>query len=164
MNTSTVETHHSILWIGFQVKEAAIEEAVGEYNVTACCAEAGLSDMCMPICSFDASMSKLKALGGVCASEFSKLLRCGAGGRNHRGCCSRRGVPPACLPLCSGVIVESVIVTVSVCVPYIGNIVQCFEEGALTITFWTWTGKVRTIKICKKYRLPLFALMVFILR
>ncbi|KAG8287269.1 hypothetical protein J6590_042606 [Homalodisca vitripennis] len=112
-----------------KLREAKVEEAVNEYNVTACCVEAGLSDMCMPICSFDASMTKLKALGSVCASEFSKLLRCGAGGRNHRGCCSRRGVPPSCLPLCSGVIIESVIVTVSTCVPYIGNIVQCFEEG-----------------------------------
>ncbi|XP_054267567.1 Ig-like and fibronectin type-III domain-containing protein 1 [Macrosteles quadrilineatus] len=112
-----------------KLKDASEEESVKDYNVTACCVEAGLSDMCMPICSFDASMTKLKALGGVCASEFSKLLRCGAGGRNHRGCCARRGVPPACLPLCSGVIVESVIVTVSSCVPYIGNIVQCFEEG-----------------------------------
>lgn len=116
-------------------------ESVNDYNVTACCVEAGLSDMCMPICSFDASMNKLKALGGVCASEFSKLLRCGAGGRNHRGCCSRRGVPPACLPLCSGVIVESVIVTVSSCVPYIGNIVQCFEEGKLLYKFEKLTYK-----------------------
>lgn len=112
-----------------KLTEAKIEESVNDYNVTACCEEAGLSDVCMPICSFDASMSRLKALGGVCAGEFSKLIRCGAGGRNHGGCCSRRGVPPACLPLCSGVIVESVIVTASSCVPYIGNIVQCFEEG-----------------------------------
>lgn len=113
----------------FQLIEAKIEESVNDYNVTACCEEAGLSDVCMPICSFDASMSRLKALSGVCAGEFSKLIRCGAGGRNHGGCCSRRGVPPACLPLCSGVIVESVIITASSCVPYIGNIVQCFEEG-----------------------------------
>lgn len=76
-------------------------------------------------------MSDIKALAGVCSGEFHKLLRCGAGGRNHGSCCSRRGVPPACLSLCSGVIVDSPLVTATSCVPFIGNIVQCFEEGKL---------------------------------
>lgn len=74
-------------------------------------------------------MSDIKSLAGICSSQFSKLLRCGAGGRNHGACCGRRGVPPACLSLCSGVIVDSALVTATNCVPFIGNIVQCFEEG-----------------------------------
>lgn len=74
-------------------------------------------------------MSDIKLLAGVCGAEFHKLLRCGAGGRNHGACCTRRGVPPACLSLCSGVIVDSLLVTATTCVPYIGNIAQCFEEG-----------------------------------
>lgn len=112
-----------------QIFEAQLEREENEYNVTACCSSAGLSSSCMSLCSYDASMTKLKSLAGVCGPEFSKLVRCGAGGRNHSPCCSRRGVPAACLPLCSGVVIQSLAATATTCVPYIGNIVQCFEEG-----------------------------------
>lgn len=74
-------------------------------------------------------MSDIKTLAGVCSAEFNKLLRCGAGGRNHGSCCSRRGVPSACLSLCSGVIVDSLLATATTCITYIGNIALCFEEG-----------------------------------
>ncbi|XP_068081772.1 Ig-like and fibronectin type-III domain-containing protein 2 [Anabrus simplex] len=119
--------------IVFRTESRLLEEKIEEalfYNVTACCVEADLSNVCMPLCSYDASMSDIKLLAGVCGGELHKLLRCGAGGRNHNSCCSRRGVPPACLSICSGVIVDPLIITVSSCIPYIGNIVQCFEEGA----------------------------------
>ncbi|XP_018897907.2 Ig-like and fibronectin type-III domain-containing protein 1 isoform X1 [Bemisia tabaci] len=112
-----------------KVEEDKIEESATAYNITSCCVEAGLNEVCMPLCSYDASMSSLKALASECGPELSKLLRCGAGGRNHGSCCARRGVPAACLPLCSGVIIESMIVTATTCVRYLGNIVQCFEEG-----------------------------------
>lgn len=112
----------------FQVIEEEIEKA-SVYNVTACCVDANLSDHCLPLCSYDANMTDIKQLAGVCAGEFHKLLRCGAGGRNHGGCCARRGVPPACLSLCSGVIMDSLLATATSCIPYIGNIAQCFEEG-----------------------------------
>lgn len=108
--------------------EEKIEEA-SVYNVTACCIEAELSSMCLPLCSYDANMTDIKLLAGVCGGEFHKLLRCGAGGRNHGSCCARRGVPPSCLSLCSGVMVDSLLVTATTCIPYIGNIAQCFEEG-----------------------------------
>ncbi|XP_063243751.1 Ig-like and fibronectin type-III domain-containing protein 1 isoform X2 [Bacillus rossius redtenbacheri] len=104
-------------------------EAAAVYNVTACCAASDLSDVCMPLCSYDANMSDVKALAAVCAGELSKLVRCGAGGRNHGACCSRRGVPSSCLSICAGVILDSLIVTATSCIPFIGNIVQCFEEG-----------------------------------
>ncbi|XP_039279825.1 Ig-like and fibronectin type-III domain-containing protein 2 [Nilaparvata lugens] len=112
-----------------KLREREVEDSVNDYNVTECCIAAGLSNVCLPVCTYDASMSKMKELATVCAEELPKLIRCGAGGRNHRGCCSRRGVPDTCLPLCAGVVLESVIVTATNCIPYIGNIVQCFEEG-----------------------------------
>lgn len=108
--------------------EAKIEEA-NSYNVTECCVSSGLSNVCLPLCSYDASMVDMKNLAGICATEFHKLIRCGAGGRNHERCCSRRGVPSACISLCSGAIVDSLLATATTCIPYIGNIVQCFEEG-----------------------------------
>uniref|UniRef100_A0A0K8SXU6 Ig-like and fibronectin type-III domain-containing protein C25G4.10 n=1 Tax=Lygus hesperus TaxID=30085 RepID=A0A0K8SXU6_LYGHE len=110
--------------------EAKLESTdIESYNVTACCENVGLSKTCMPLCSYDASMSQLKNLAAVCSSELTKLVRCGSGGRNHAPCCSRRGVPAACLPLCSGVVAQSILVTKAACVPFIGNIVQCYEEG-----------------------------------
>ncbi|KAF7279649.1 hypothetical protein GWI33_006881 [Rhynchophorus ferrugineus] len=112
---------------GSKVEEEEIEDA-SSYNVTACCVEANLNSVCLPLCSYDANMNDIKRLA-VCGSEFHTILRCAAGGRNHGSCCNRRGVPSACLPLCSGVIVGSLRSTASSCVTYIGNIVQCFEEG-----------------------------------
>ncbi|XP_034250543.1 Ig-like and fibronectin type-III domain-containing protein 1 [Thrips palmi] len=111
-----------------KLEEAQIEDAA-VYNLTACCVSADLSQACLPLCSYDASMNDIQALGAVCGGEFNKLLRCGAGGRNHGPCCGRRGVPPECMPLCSGVVADSLIATATRCIPFIGNIVQCFEEG-----------------------------------
>lgn len=113
---------------GSKVEEEKIEEASASYNVTACCVEANLNSVCLPLCSYDANMNDVKRLA-VCGSEFHTILRCAAGGRSHGSCCSRRGVPANCLPLCSGVIVDSLRSTATNCVTYIGNIVQCFEEG-----------------------------------
>ncbi|KAK4873942.1 hypothetical protein RN001_013302 [Aquatica leii] len=118
--------------ITFKTESKIVQEKIEEasvYNVTACCVEADLSNVCLPLCSYDASMTDIKLLAGVCGAEFHKLLKCGAGGRNHGTCCSRRGVPPGCISLCSGVMVDSLMVTATNCIPYIGNIALCFEEG-----------------------------------
>ncbi|KAJ8714843.1 hypothetical protein PYW08_004824 [Mythimna loreyi] len=101
------------------------EEVANSYNVTACCERVQLAGVCMPLCSYDAKMSDLRMLAPLCAQDFHKLLRCGAGGRNHATCCARRGVPGACRGVCAGAYSGGV----NSCVPYIGNIVQCFEEG-----------------------------------
>ncbi|KAF9805949.1 hypothetical protein SFRURICE_004161 [Spodoptera frugiperda] len=101
------------------------EEVANSYNVTACCERVQLAGVCMPLCSYDAKMSDLRMLAPLCAQDFHKLLRCGAGGRNHEQCCARRGVPASCRGVCAGAYSGGV----NSCVPYIGNIVQCFEEG-----------------------------------
>ncbi|XP_035443695.1 Ig-like and fibronectin type-III domain-containing protein 1 isoform X1 [Spodoptera frugiperda] len=101
------------------------EEVANSYNVTACCERVQLAGVCMPLCSYDAKMSDLRMLAPLCAQDFHKLLRCGAGGRNHEQCCARRGVPSSCRGVCAGAYSGGV----NSCVPYIGNIVQCFEEG-----------------------------------
>ncbi|KAJ8984657.1 hypothetical protein NQ317_015748 [Molorchus minor] len=122
--------YHVCHFLYSQLEEDKIEEATAAaYNVTACCVDAQVNSVCYPLCSYDAKMSDIKLLAGVCGGEFQKILRCGAGGRNHGACCSRRGVPSSCLSLCSGVILDSLLVTATTCVSYIGNIAQCFEEG-----------------------------------
>lgn len=57
-----------------QLEQAEIEDA-SVYNLTACCVSAELSPACLPLCSYDASMNDIQNLGGVCGSEFNKLLR-----------------------------------------------------------------------------------------
>lgn len=108
--------------------EQQLEDA-SSYNVTACCEGIGVDDLCMPLCSYDASMTDVKALALRCTRQFHKLIRCGAGGRDHAPCCARRGVPTNCMSLCSGVISDTLVATAVACVSYMGNIAQCFEEG-----------------------------------
>ncbi|XP_069163347.1 Ig-like and fibronectin type-III domain-containing protein 2 [Procambarus clarkii] len=98
------------------------------YNVTECCRSVNLSPGCMPLCDYNARMSHVRALVVTCTNELTSLLRCAVGGRNHMPCCQRRGVPNACSALCSGSF-NSNNATPTVCMPYIGNIMMCLEEG-----------------------------------
>lgn len=123
------EPSERILFSTMSLREEELEEDNQGYNVTACCVEAGVNDLCAPLCSYDASMSQVKTLAPMCAIEIHKILRCGAGGRNHGACCTRRGVPPNCSSICAGVVNGGFMETAAQCIPYIGNIVQCFEEG-----------------------------------
>jgi hypothetical protein len=107
--------------------EAASSEMA--YNVSACCNTVGISSKCMPLCDYSAKLSDLRQLTQTCSKEFPKLLRCGAGGRNHVKCCERRGIPQPCLGFCTGHVTEELIVTAAACLPYVGNVIQCFEEG-----------------------------------
>lgn len=107
--------------------EAASSEMA--YNVSACCSTVGISSKCMPLCDYSAKLSDLRQLTQTCSKEFPKLLRCGAGGRNHVKCCERRGIPQPCLGFCTGHVTEELIVTAAACLPYVGNVIQCFEEG-----------------------------------
>lgn len=107
--------------------EATSSEAA--YNVTACCSMVGVSGKCMPLCDYSAKLTDLRQLTQTCTKDFPKLLRCGAGGRNHVQCCERRGIPQACLGFCTGHVTEELVVTAAACLPYVGNVIQCFEEG-----------------------------------
>lgn len=118
-------------------REEELEEINQGYNVTSCCVEAGVNDLCAPLCSYDASMNQVKTLAPMCAGEIHKILRCGAGGRNHGACCTRRGVPPNCSSICAGVLSGGFMETAAQCIPYIGNIVQCFEEGEFLPSLFT---------------------------
>lgn len=112
----------------FRTQSQMVEEEevnANAYNITACCERVQLSSVCLPLCSYDAKMSDLRTLAPLCEQEFSKLVRCGAGGRNHESCCARRGVPASCRGACAGAY-SGLFYS---CVAYVGNIVQCFEEG-----------------------------------
>lgn len=99
------------------------------YNQTACCHKSGMDPQCLPLCSYDANISTVRSLARVCADEFSKVVRCAAGGRDHLPCCARRGVPRNCQPLCQAVHQASTGADFLQCLPNIGQIIQCYEEG-----------------------------------
>lgn len=102
-----------------------METVTPSYNISACCHASGLLPQCAPLCSYDVKMSDLQKLGNTCRGQLGTIVRCSAGGRDHTSCCARRAVPPKCQSLCRGVITQSP----ADCLPYAGNIIQCFEEG-----------------------------------
>ncbi|XP_055528945.1 Ig-like and fibronectin type-III domain-containing protein 1 [Wyeomyia smithii] len=110
----------------FQTKrENQAEPIIPTYNISSCCHASGILPQCAPLCSYDVKMSDLQKLGNTCRGQIGTIVRCSAGGRDHSSCCERRAVPPKCRSLCRGVITQSP----SDCLPYAGNIIQCFEEG-----------------------------------
>jgi hypothetical protein len=44
---------------------------------------AGMSELCMTLCSYEARTRDFQTLSVVCSPYFHTLLRCGAGGRDH---------------------------------------------------------------------------------
>ncbi|XP_058124562.1 Ig-like and fibronectin type-III domain-containing protein 1 [Anopheles ziemanni] len=110
----------------FQTKrDLQLDPPQAFYNISACCHASGLLPQCSPLCSYDAKMSDIQKLGNTCRGQIGTIVRCSAGGRDHTSCCSRRAVPPKCQSLCRGVITSSP----ADCLPFAGNIIQCFEEG-----------------------------------
>ena len=87
----------------------------------------------LSLCNYDARVSQVKALSELCASEFSKVVRCAAGGRDHLPCCARRGVPAQCQPLCQSVHQQSTGADYQQCLPNIGQIILCYEEGTISL-------------------------------
>lgn len=74
-------------------------------------------------------MSDLQSLAVLCANQLEILVRCGAGGRDHRPCCQRRGVKWECLATCSGILEMTPQATVSNCAADAGKIIQvCIER------------------------------------
>ena len=85
------------------------------------------------LCSYNLKMSELESLGPDCVSEMSKVVRCGVGGRDHLPCCTRRGVPKSCQPLCQAVHQTSTGADFTSCLPVIGQVLTCLEEGTASL-------------------------------
>lgn len=107
--------------------EEAVKISTPSYNISACCVAANLLPQCMPLCTYDQKISDLQLLGQSCSMQMGVLSKCAAGGRDHTQCCVRRGVPTKCLSLCRGIVPQPAVN----CLPYGGNIIQCFEEGKI---------------------------------
>lgn len=122
--------------IVFRTASRKVEDLVTKehpYNQTDCCIKSGLKPECMPLCSYDAKMSEVEALATVCANDLSKVMRCAVGGRDHLPCCTRRGVPKSCQPLCQSVHQAATGADFLQCIPYIGQVFTCLEEGTVQL-------------------------------
>lgn len=105
------------------------------YNETMCCEKAGVQGMCLPLCNYHLKMKDLFKLSLFCAEPKTarSILRCLAGGRDHRPCCERRGIDSDCFDLCNGMITFTSKEVASKCSKHDGKIFQCMAEGADTL-------------------------------
>lgn len=105
------------------------------YNETMCCEKAGVQPTCLPLCDYHLKMKDLFKLSLFCAEPKTarSILRCLAGGRDHRPCCERRGIDAECFDLCNGMITFTSRDVAAKCSKYDGKIFQCMAEGADTL-------------------------------
>jgi len=116
------------------------------YDPSSCCLKAGIKPECSALCSFNANMSVVLNLSNTCRDDFSKLVRCTAAGRDHLSCCARRGISDSCLPLCQAVHQTSTGADFQKCLPQIGEIFICYEEGSVHLPPPVWDFKAVTVK------------------
>nr|XP_046912345.1 Ig-like and fibronectin type-III domain-containing protein 1 isoform X1 [Dermatophagoides farinae] len=105
------------------------------YNETLCCEKAAVQNTCLPLCNYHLKMRDLFKLSLFCAEPKTArtILRCLAGGRDHRPCCERRGIDSDCFDLCNGMITFTSRDVAAKCSKYDGKIFQCMAEGADTL-------------------------------
>lgn len=83
------------------------------------------------MCQYNVTLTTIQSLSTLCATEFPKITKCAAGGRDHLPCCSKRGVSEECQPICQGLQYDPTTSIFTTCSTYIGNIMLCLEEGKL---------------------------------
>ena len=110
-----------------------VSETLPSYNFHDCCVKAGVTTECSTLCSYNISLADLVSKTHPCHHHYPTLVRCSAGGRNHLPCCARRGVAGSCLPLCQSVYQAGTGADFWDCLPQIGQIFTCFEQGVLDI-------------------------------
>jgi len=111
-------------------------EAEHPYNQTGCCLKSGMKPECLSLCSYSVNIPDILHFVNFvpqCVDDFTKVVRCAAGGRDHLPCCARRGVPKTCQPLCQAVHQTSSGAEFGDCLPYIERIFTCYEEGTLAL-------------------------------
>ena len=94
---------------------------------------AGVSPDCQALCTFDLDTASLANLTAVCSHQLDRVVRCGAGGRDHLQCCRRRAVPSSCLPLCQAVHQAHTGAEFLQCDQHVQQIFTCYEEGTASL-------------------------------
>ena len=100
-------------------------------NVTACCAERGVTPDCQDVCLLGPEFAGL-ARKPQCVSQYPSLMVCGAGGADHRQCCTAARpapVPASCLDWCRGLPGPPGLAAELCALQHSRTIVRCFHEG-----------------------------------
>ena len=115
-------------------REEELEEVATERPSPAqCCQTAGVSSDCQPLCTFDLDTASLANLTEQCSDQLDRVVRCGAGGRDHLQCCRRRAVPGSCQPLCQAVHQAHTGADFLQCRDQVQLIFTCYEEGTVSL-------------------------------
>ncbi|CAH1793749.1 unnamed protein product [Owenia fusiformis] len=95
-----------------------------------CCVKNGISESCQSLCTYERA-DRITQI--ACAASISKLLACGADGRDHRSCCMARQIPDKCVQFCNVRYDAPIEVTSehADCLrdDVIDNVKSCFFEG-----------------------------------
>ncbi|XP_076359868.1 Ig-like and fibronectin type-III domain-containing protein 2 isoform X2 [Tachypleus tridentatus] len=126
----TSESSSRLLFTTSSQQPAEVQRnQVTGYNETDCCVRSSVKQACLPLCTYEVTLSNLYKLTLPCLDEVGTVIRCTAGGRDHVSCCQRRGVTSSCLGLCAGKIEISSENKLRKCQADLGKILQCMEEG-----------------------------------
>ena len=128
------EPSSRLVFRSVSVREEELEEVERERPSPAqCCQTAGVSADCLPLCTFDVDTATLANLTASCSDQLDRVVRCGAGGRDHLQCCRRRAVPTSCQPLCQAVHQAHTGADFLQCSDHVETIFTCYEEGTVSL-------------------------------
>lgn len=79
------------------------EPALITHNYTDCCLAAQVNDKCLGYCTVHNILDGTTGVEpDVCETDFPRIVKCMADGRNHQPCCETSGVPDICQDMCLG--------------------------------------------------------------
>ena len=127
MVNTTIISHH-LLSVGDHphlgvVNSSAIHQAMG-----GCCSARNISTTRNYLCSRQDVFTRTM---NTCKDDYSNMMDCMVGGRDHMPCCLDAGIPAACTPLCRGEhpVEGDTITSVFSCAEYSDPILSCIVQG-----------------------------------
>lgn len=116
--------------------EEIIEAHEFGHDFTNCCKSSNVTEKCLGFCNIH---NIIDGTAGVepdaCETDFPRIVKCMADGRNHVPCCERKKIPDVCQDMCQGEytpFTDYVRSRVS-CVAYTLPALKCILEGVENI-------------------------------
>lgn len=67
------------------------------HDFTDCCISMNVSSKCLGFCNIHSIIDGTAGVEpDVCESDFPRIVKCMADGRNHLPCCERKNIPDVC--------------------------------------------------------------------
>ena len=131
MMNNTIISHH-LLSVGDKPILGAVNNTAIDQAMVGCCSARNISTTCNYLCS---SQDIFTTTRNTCMNDYSNMMDCMVGGRDHMPCCLDAGIPAACTPLCRGdhPVEGDTIKTVFSCLEYSAPILSCIVQGTSKI-------------------------------